>query len=303
MRSQCRMSRVVARATGVRPARPVLRLFPGWTFRNVHSWPEPSLPWTDKTAAFVISFDCETELDAALIPKVLELLGDRELHASFAVIGALVERSPDIYRQIVLEGHEVLNHGYSEHTAISPDGSYQSTLFYNDLSKAEVREEIARAHETILEVLGVACVGFRAPHFGTLLKYEQMRVLHTVLAESGYLYSSSTSSNTAQRLGLFGNGFGVREYPVAMTVAHPAIIFDSWNLIQAHGASYRSGALLTAWEALITQVVSSIPSLFVSVYLDPAHVAELPEFVDCLDRLVEIRETVWVGTFLQATGR
>ena len=46
-------------------------------------------------------------------PRLLDMLRDRNMKATFYVIGSNVDRYPHIVRRIVAEGHEIGNHTYT----------------------------------------------------------------------------------------------------------------------------------------------------------------------------------------------
>jgi peptidoglycan-N-acetylglucosamine deacetylase len=87
----------------------------------------------------------------ALTPRLLDLLSERNVKATFYVIGRNVELYPDIARRIVTEGHEIANHTFT-HPALSR------------LSAERVAEELRRTHETVLQVTGVRMTNLRPPY-------------------------------------------------------------------------------------------------------------------------------------------
>lgn len=87
----------------------------------------------------------------ALTPRLLDMLAQRNVKATFYVIGRNVEAHPEIARRIVAEGHEIANHTFT-HPALS------------GLPSARVAEELNRTHETVLEVTGVRMTNLRPPY-------------------------------------------------------------------------------------------------------------------------------------------
>jgi len=86
-----------------------------------------------------------------LTPRLLDILADREVKATFYVIGSNVEAHPKIARRIVDEGHEIANHTWT-HPALSK------------LSPERVAEELTRTHDTVLDVTGYRMSGLRPPY-------------------------------------------------------------------------------------------------------------------------------------------
>ena len=86
-----------------------------------------------------------------LTPRLLDVLAQRDVKATFYVIGRNVEAHPAIARRIVAEGHEIANHTFT-HPALS------------GLPAARVAEELRRTHETVLEATGVRMTNLRPPY-------------------------------------------------------------------------------------------------------------------------------------------
>ena len=106
------------------------------------------------------------------LPRLLDLLSDQQLPATFFVPGWVVETWPAECRAIVERGHEVGYHGY-EHEA------------FWTLSAAEQRRVMARSREIFEKHMGVVPVGFRTP------SGDWAPETAAVLAEAGCRYSSS----------------------------------------------------------------------------------------------------------------
>ncbi|MEM6884903.1 MAG: polysaccharide deacetylase family protein [Verrucomicrobiota bacterium] len=83
--------------------------------------------------------------------KILDELAERNLKATFFMIGNKVRRYPDIAKAVVDAGHEVANHTYT-HPSL------------NRLSDDRVIEELTQCQDVIGEVTGVTPVWFRPPY-------------------------------------------------------------------------------------------------------------------------------------------
>ena len=81
------------------------------------------------------------------IPMILELLRERDVKATFFVVGELAESFPEVVGMIMDEGHEVAFHGWSH-------------IPLWDLNPENFRQEVIR-----FKKLHPSCVGFRAPSF------------------------------------------------------------------------------------------------------------------------------------------
>ncbi|MDB4959302.1 MAG: polysaccharide deacetylase family protein [Myxococcales bacterium] len=68
------------------------------------------------TKAIGLTFDDGP--DPTYTPRVLELLAQYGVKATFFVIGERVEAHPDLVRRIALEGHELASHSYTHRNAL-----------------------------------------------------------------------------------------------------------------------------------------------------------------------------------------
>jgi peptidoglycan/xylan/chitin deacetylase (PgdA/CDA1 family) len=84
-------------------------------------------------------------------PRVLDILDQHGVKATFFMMGVNVERFPAVAREVIRRGHEVGNHSYSHPKMIW-------------MSPARIRDEIERT-DTLLRSVGVAGdISFRPPH-------------------------------------------------------------------------------------------------------------------------------------------
>lgn len=86
-----------------------------------------------------------------LTPKLLDLLKERGIKATFFVIGKNVAEFPDIAKRIVDEGHEIANHSWS-HPQLTK------------LSPAAFAGEISQTNDAIQQATGVRPVTMRPPY-------------------------------------------------------------------------------------------------------------------------------------------
>ncbi|MBV8784687.1 MAG: DUF3473 domain-containing protein [Gammaproteobacteria bacterium] len=84
--------------------------------------------------------------------RLLRMLDERGVHATFFVLGWVAERQPQLVRRIAAAGHEIACHGYSHQ------------LVYRQSPK-EFREETARAKHCLEDTVGHAVQGYRAASF------------------------------------------------------------------------------------------------------------------------------------------
>lgn len=128
-----------------------------------------------------LSFDVDYPEDEKVLPALLEILNEKNIKASFAVIGFMIEQNPQLYKAISKHRHELINHSYSH--------PYHKTLNSNkkwlQLSKQEIHTEISKAHNIISDLTGYTPLGFRTPHF------DITNNTIPVLKNLRYLYDSS----------------------------------------------------------------------------------------------------------------
>ena len=86
-----------------------------------------------------------------LTPRLLDLLKERGIKATFFVIGKCVTEFPDIAKRIVDEGHEIANHSWS-HPQLTK------------LSQPAFDAEISQTNAAIEKATGVRPVTIRPPY-------------------------------------------------------------------------------------------------------------------------------------------
>jgi len=277
----------------------LLRFFPCKAFLELHRWP-CRFPWTEKSVSFFLSFDCDNTSDADLLPELLLMLKQYGIPAAFAVCGELVEKKVEAYEKITAAGHEIINHGYSKHCETLPDGSSHSTLFYNDLSENQIEEEIAKNHEVLENMLGVAARGFRVPHFGRFQTPSNIDLFYPLLKKQGYRYSSSVIMLHAKQRGYLEPGADMMEFPLSTRMGMPLSVFDSWNLLRVPGRLNTDDDFFPEFRRMVDTSLKGKQPIFLNVYFDPSHVVGFDGFEKCLQYLRKNENQIWIGTYSSA---
>lgn len=109
------------------------------------------------------------------VDRMLAMLDDSQVHATFFTLGWIAERYPQLVDRIVAGGHELASHGYFHQRA-------------SDLSRTEFFRDISHAKKILEDLSGRAVIGYRAPSFS--IGEKNLWALDS-LAEAGYEYSSS----------------------------------------------------------------------------------------------------------------
>ncbi|HQD39340.1 MAG TPA: polysaccharide deacetylase family sporulation protein PdaB [Bacillota bacterium] len=100
-------------------------------------------------------------------PKLLEILRQEKVKATFYLAGFWIEKYPEMVKKIAQEGHELGNHTYSH-------------PHLNSLGEEEIKKELTRTHQMLKELTGKDSTVFRPP-FG-----EYSNKVIKVAEECGY---------------------------------------------------------------------------------------------------------------------
>lgn len=254
----------------------------------------PSFPWPEgRRAAVAVTFDVDAEsvmlaIDPAYadrpslmshqrygpvtgVPRLLGVLAEREVRATFFVPGATAERHPDVVRAVAAAGHEIAHHGYEHESLLGR-------------SREDELAILRRGLDALERTAGVRPLGYRAPW------WELGAHTLELLAELGFAYDSSLFERDAPyRAG------GLIEIPVSWT-------FDDWERyafwpeITGSGAIARPSEVLEAWWEEIDALaeVGGCAVLTMHPFLSgrPARARALGAL---LDRL-RAREDLWIAT-------
>lgn len=122
--------------------------------------------------------------------RILDLFDDHGIKATFFVLGWVGERHPRLVREIHERGHEVAAHSY-----------WHRLVF--EMSPEEFREDTRRTKALLEDLTGAPVIGYRAPTYSVT---RASLWAHEILAEEGFLYSSSIFPITHDR-------YGIPDYP------------------------------------------------------------------------------------------
>jgi len=106
------------------------------------------------------------------VPRLLAILRNHGLHATFFTPAWVVEQWPELCQQIVESGHEIAGHGYRHEV-------------FHRMPEPEHRALLQHAQGIYRRLLGSPVTGFRAP------SGDWDTATPRLLAETGHLYSSS----------------------------------------------------------------------------------------------------------------
>ena len=117
---------------------------------------------------------CESRVEKNT-DKILDLLAERQVRATFFVLGWVAQRHGALIRRIASEGHEIASHGYA-HELLSAQTTKQ------------FQEDIRKSKRILEDLTGESVWGYRAPGYSLT---EETKWALPLLVEEGYKYDSS----------------------------------------------------------------------------------------------------------------
>ena len=144
---------------------------------------------------------CECRV-AHNVTRILNMLDEQGVKATFFTLGWIAQRYPEIVRAIVAGGHELASHGYG-HQRVS------------DLDAKAFLEDITRAKHILEDIGGYPVIGYRAPSFS--IGTSNRGWAFECLAQAGYRYSSSVYPVKHEH-------YGMPDAPRFAHEAHPSLI-------------------------------------------------------------------------------
>ena len=176
------------------------------------------------------------------VPRILDLLAQRRLLASFYIPGWIAERYPAMVEAVAAAGHEVAHHGYLHEPPADLDGR-------------EAEADVLDRASAILEgITGERPLGYRSP------SWELSEHSLDLLAERRFVYDSSLMGDDGPYL-VEADGRQLVELPVHWSLddapyymfspasgrvslmASPQHVVDSW--IDAFDEAYERGRAFT----------------------------------------------------------
>ena len=149
------------------------------------------------------SMPCRVERN---IDRILALLSDTDVKATFFTLGWIAERYPELVRRVAQSGHELASHGFSHQRA-------------TDQGRDEFLTDIRLAKAILEDISGHAVNGYRAPSFSV---GPSNPWASECIGEAGYRYSSSVYPIRHDHYGVpdaprfaHESSAGVLELPVA----------------------------------------------------------------------------------------
>lgn len=132
--------------------------------------PQPSLVHKSGRLDSKVVLTFDDGPDPVYTPKVLDILKQNNIKATFFVVGDKVSKHPEILRRIYAEGHEVGNHTFNH-------------VYSRNLDNLSFENEVIATQEIIKQTIGIKPVFFRTPFNdldGPYTKFDQEKldILH-----------------------------------------------------------------------------------------------------------------------------
>lgn len=207
------------------------------------------------------------------VPRILDILRERGVRATFFTPAWVVRTWPDLCRGILDAGHEMAGHGD------------RHEMFYG-LRRDEQASVLRRSQQSFLDVLGQRATGFRAPSGD--LTAETLELL----VEFGYTYSSS----------MRGGDRPFRHASVPLVEIPAKSLFDDYSAFAYHRApDFPSGLdriapyapVFRSWEEEIDAAAAeglTVATIWhPKVIGTPGRSVLLDEFVERLVRRDDVR--------------
>jgi peptidoglycan-N-acetylglucosamine deacetylase len=119
------------------------------TWRGFRCWATPTLAGVGAADHVALTFDDGP--DPASTPAILDELDRLGWQATFFLLGPMVRRAPLLAAELAARGHEIGVHG-DEHRS------------HLHRTPAAIRDDVARAHDSIADAIGAESVWFRPPY-------------------------------------------------------------------------------------------------------------------------------------------
>lgn len=229
------------------------------------------LSWkTGSETVALLSFDIDYRKDEDSLPRLVRVLKECDVQASFACVGAHVARRPAPYQMLNGEGHELLNHTYTHphNKELSPNRKW------SQLSWAEKGEEISHCQDVLEKATKVRPMGFRLPHFGSV-QGDANPTYYSLLSKMGFLYSSSVLDFMQRgKPWVKIEPAGIVEIAITTCPFHPFTAMDSYHIVRSKRWFYRMIHSRIDLARALNRAVEICRSrhLSLNIYLDPLDV-------------------------------
>jgi len=154
--------------------------------------------------------------------KILQLLDEHKVKATFFILGWVAENYPSLIKQIANQNHEVASHGYS-HTKVY------------ELTPNTFRKEVCRTKKLIEDLTGDELLAYRAPFFSITKKSSWAL---NILAETGHEVDASLTAVKTWRYGVESCPSEIFQFKNCGLIEFPISTFTFFRKKWAIGGAY-----------------------------------------------------------------
>jgi polysaccharide deacetylase family protein (PEP-CTERM system associated) len=182
------------------------------------------------------------------VERILALLEDASVKATFFTLGWVAERYPQVVRMIHAAGHELASHGFAHRRA-------------TEQTPKEFLSDIRLAKAVLEDVSGATVTGYRAPSFSI---GPSNAWAFECIAKAGYRYSSSIYP-------IRHDHYGVPDAPRFPHEVHPGLLEVPISTVHAFGSNWPAGGggyfrllpyALSRWTIARVNRVDRQPAIF-----------------------------------------
>ena len=198
----------------------------------------------------------ENRVDIGLT-KMLDLLAERNIKATFFTLGAVAKSNPKSIRFIADQGHEIGSH------TMSHEKIY-------DLKPTEFLKQEQECKKILEDISESRINGFRAPYFS--ITTQSLWALD-ILVQLGYTYDSSISPMQTWRYGIAGTKPGIYQLKSGLIEFTPSLGSFCSHSYGVGGAYLRIYPYKLTKAALKQSTANGLPGMFYvhPWELDPKH--------------------------------
>ena len=198
----------------------------------------------------------ENRVDIGL-SKILDLLAERDIRATFFTLGAVAKSNPKSIRSITKYGHEIASH------TMNHEKIY-------DLKPTEFLKQEQECKKILEDISESKVSGFRAPYFS--ITTQSLWALD-ILAQLGYTYDSSISPMQTWRYGIAGTKPGIYQLKSGLIEFTPSLGSFCSHSYGVGGAYLRIYPYKLTKAALKQSTTNGLPGMFYvhPWELDPKH--------------------------------
>ena len=130
-----------------------------------------------RTALKVVALTFDAGSDAGNTARVLEILANNRIHATFGITGLWAQANPGLVDQIAASGDQIVNHSWD----------HQSFTGYSTktapLTAAQITQELVRTDTLIRQLTGTGTAGWFRPPYG-----DRNASVDQIAGAAGYRY-------------------------------------------------------------------------------------------------------------------